>query len=376
MAELFRNFEVNRDRRWQFVLKLIGGSFVAHLLAITCIAYIPGLRDAFNIAVLFGDATFVDKAYNRTIIGDDVQMVELSPLPKFRYPDGYWAAEGQMPLEGAPLLSANQIIAQTNPGYTPPPSQLAPTPNLDVAPTPSPEATPLATPMATPGAVTKASPAPAVAKGKASPSPATTDAKLTPEQAQAELEASAKKNNIELPKEGEINKQPLKDLAVEAMKLKNLGKLDFDQPFDIVIESELDEDGKLKGHKFTRKEGDPILVELAGRMIAALNDSGVLTHLKAINKDNPGAKVIFRVKQDSSEIIAVVEADTSSVRSARSLSSAYNLLLAGGAIARKGKDEEMLLKNTTASQDGTKIKFNLTMPRQPVVDLIKKQLPS
>ncbi len=162
MSELFRNFEVHRDVRWQVILKLIGGSFVAHLLAIACVAYIPGLRDALNIAVLLGDATFVDKAYERTVIGDDVQMVELSQLPKFRYPDGYWAAEGQMPLEAAPLLSANQIIAQTNPGYTPPPVKVAPTPDLGVAATPSPEATPLATPVA----VAKASPSPAVAAGQ------------------------------------------------------------------------------------------------------------------------------------------------------------------------------------------------------------------
>lgn len=370
MAELFRNFEINRDHRWELVLKLIGGSLVAHLLAIACIGYIPGLRDAFNIAVLLGDATFVDKAYDRTVIGDsDVQIVELS-RPKFRYPDGYWAAEGQMPIDAAPALSANQIIAQTNPGYTAPPPQ--PTPDLNILGTPSPDATPVATPEA----VTKPSPAPAVASAKASPSPAKTDQKVTPGQAQAELEASAKKSNIELPKEGEINKQPLKDLAAAAVRLQNQGKLDFDEPFDIMIEAELDEHGKLKNPKFTRKEGDPIIVELAGQMIAALNDSGFLIYLKRINEDNPGTKVIFNLKQDKSEIMAVVESDTSSVSSARKLSGAFNILLAAGAKSREGKDEEMLLKNTTASQDGKKIKFNLTMPRQPVVDLIKRQLPS
>lgn len=372
MAELFRNFEVNRDLRWQLILKLVGGSLVAHLLVIACVGYIPGLRDAFNIAVLLGDATFVDKAYERTVIDDgDVQMVELSQ-PKFRYPDGYWATEGQMPIDAAPVLSANQIIAQTNPGYTAPPPQ--PTPDLSVLSTPSPS--PEASPVTTPAAITSSSPASAIAKAKASPSPAKTDQKVTPNQAQAELEASAKKSNIELPKEGEINKQPLKDLAAEAVRLQNQGKLDFDEPFDIVIEAELDEQGKLKNPKFTRKEGDPIIVELAGQMIAALNDSGFLIYLKKINEDNPGTKVIFNLKQDKSEIIAVVESDTSSVSSARKLSGAFNILLAAGAKSREGKDEEMLLKNTTASQDGKKLKFNLTMPRQPVVDLIKKQLPS
>ena len=370
MAELFRNFEVNRDLRWQLVLKLIGGSFLAHLLAIACIAYVPGLRDAFNVAVLMGDASFVSKPYDRTEIGEDVQMVELSP--KFRYPDGYWATEGQL-AEAPPDLSAAQLIAQANPGYTAAPSYSAPTPDLAVSPTPL----PVVTPFPLPSAITSASPSQAVARATSSPSPekkATEN--LTPEQAQAELEASAKKSNIDLPKEGEINNQPLKDLAAEAVKLKNQGKLNFDQPFEIVIEAELDEQGKLRNPKFTRKDGDPILVELAGQMIAALNDSGFLIYLKRINEDNPGTKVVFNLKQDQSEIMAIVESETSSVNSARKLSSGFNILLAAGAVARKGKDEEMLLKNTTASPDGKKIKFNLTMPRQPVVDLIKKQMPS
>jgi len=374
MAELFRNFEVNRDLRWQVVLKLIGGSFAAHLLALACVAYVPGLRDAFNIAVLLGDANFVDRPYERTEIGDDVHMVELSG-GKFRYPDGYWAPEGQFPIEEPPALSAAQIIAQTNPGYSPPRSQPVVTPNLDLSPTPAPSATPLPSPTS-PGAIASASPSQTVAKATPGPSPAKTENKQTPDEAQAALEASAAKNNIELPKEGEINKQPLKDIAIEAMKLKNLGKLDFDQPFEIVIEAELDEQGKLKNPKFTRKEGDPILVDLAGKMIAALNDSGFLVYLKKINEDNPGTKVIFTLKQDKSEVMATVESDTSSVGSAGRLTKAFNILLAAGAKSREGKDEEMLLKNTSASQDGKRLKFNLTMPRQPVVDLIKKQLPS
>jgi hypothetical protein len=305
-------------------------------------------------------------------------MVEISS-GKFRYPDGYWAPEGQLPIEAAPALSAAQIIAQANPGYSAPgfppvgsPEQPVASPVPGVSPSPEPPAAPLASP----GPVAAGSPGKAIAQAKASPSPAKNGEMKTPEQAQAALEAAAAKNNIELPKEGEINKQPLKDLAVEAVKLKNLGKLDFDQPFEIVIEAELDEHGKLRNTKFTRTEGDPILVGLAGKMIAALNDSGFLVYLKKINEDNPGAKVIFTLKQDQSEVMATVESDTSSVRSARLLSVIFNGLLIEGAKSRAGKDEEMLLKNTTTSQDGKRIKFNLTMPRQPVVDLLKKQLPS
>jgi hypothetical protein len=96
--------------------------------------------------------------------------------------------------------------------------------------------------------------------------------------------------------------------------------------------------------------------------------------LKPIDKDNPGTKVVFTVKQGASEVLASVESETSSDASARLLSKGFNAVLAYGASSRAGKDEELLLKNTTASPVGKKIVFSFTMPRQAVVDLIKKQL--
>jgi len=205
-------------------------------------------------------------------------------------------------------------------------------------------------------------------------SPTPSDQKPEISAAQKELDRVAAENNIELPKEGEINKKALKDFAADANKLKNEGKLDLNQPFEIVIESELDENGKLKNPRFTKKAGDPHLAELSGGMIGALNDSGFLVYLKRINEDNPGTKIIFTVKQDQTEVVATVESDTSSIDSARKLANGFNILLAAGAITRKGKDEEVLLKNTKVSSDEKRIKFNFTMPRQLVVDLIKKQL--
>ncbi len=95
MAELFTNFEVNREPRWPIVLWLVEASFAAHLLVLICVLYIPGVRDAFNIATLIGDTSFVDKPYEKTEIGDEVQLVELSSN-KFHYPDGYWALGNQV----------------------------------------------------------------------------------------------------------------------------------------------------------------------------------------------------------------------------------------------------------------------------------------
>jgi len=328
--------------------------------------YVPAVRETLNIAALIASTKFVDKDYTATQIGDDVQLLNLPP-EKFHYPEGYFALEaqlngtlpGQVPAANDPF--APKIISQWNP-KAPDPEQ---TPSPSPAPSASPSAAAAASPDASPSsAVAQASPA-------ASPNPS---APLTVDEAQKKLEETAAANDVALPEENQINKKALKDFAAYANTLKNEGKLDFNKPFEIVIEAEMDEQGKLKNARFTKKAGDENLVDLFGRMISALNDSGFLIYLQKISKDNPGAKVVITVKQGESEVLASVESETSSPDKARSLAKALNLMLVLGASSRAGKDEEVIMKNTNATPDGKKVVVNFSMPRQGVVDLIKKQL--
>jgi hypothetical protein len=359
MSELFAHFEVNQDNRWPVVSKLLAASLLMHLLFVASVLYIPGVRNAFNLASLIADTKFVDKDYARTEIGDDVQLVELTS-EKFHYPEGYFATEAQLLAAASP--TPLPFLAQA---MKPLPVQ----PELGPSLLPSPS--PVVTPTATPGAI--ASSSPSTAQAKASPSPTQSPA-MTADQAQAELDKTAKQNNLNLPKENEINKKAMKDFAAYALDLKNQGKLDLNKPFEIVIEAELDQNGKLKNAKFTKKAGDANLVDLFGRMVSALNDSGFLIYLKPVDADNPGSKVVFTIKQGESEVLATVESEASSENSARLLAKGFNAALSIGAQSRAGKDEEALLRNTSAEPVGKKIVFNFTMPRQAVVDLIKKQL--
>jgi len=359
MSELFADFEVNKEPRRQIILKLLAGSLVLHAMVAASVLYVPGLRSAFNLATLIADTRFVDKPYERTQIADDVQLIELASN-KFHYPEGYFAPEGQ--------------IIQPTPSPTPiPPPFIAharvPTPQkefiVSASPSPSPTVSPSANATASPGQAT--------AKLNPSPTPAPS-ATLTADEAQTELDKVVKKNNLDLPRENEVNKQAMKDFAAYAYDLKKQGKLDLNQPFEIIIEAELDKDGKLKDPKFTKKAGDANLVDLFGRMVAALNDSGFLIYLKPVDRDNPGSKVVFTIKQGESEVLATVESEAASEESARVLAKGFKLALSLGAESRAGKDEEALLRNTSAEPVGRKVVFNFTMPRQAVVDLIKRQL--
>lgn len=359
MTELFEKFEVNRDPRWKVVLtRLLGGSLILHLALVWMVIYVPSVRDTLNIAALVASTKFVDKDYEATQIRNDVQVVQL-----FRYPEGYFTVGGQVSAELPPAAVpgvidpfAPKIISQasSSPDVVPSPS---PSPEASPSPSVSAEASPA--PSASPSAVAQASP-------QASP--------LTPDEAQKQLEKTAEQNNLKLPEENEINKKPLKDFAAYANDLKNQGKLDLNKPFEIVIEAELDEAGKLKNPRFIKTEGDENLRDLFGKLVSALNDSGFLTYLQPISKDNPNATVKITIKQGAQEVLASVESEASSPQRAESLAKALNNLLYFGAGARAGKDEEVIMKNTNAAPDGKRVVVNFSMPRQSVVDMIKKQL--
>lgn len=364
MAQLFENFEVNGDRRWGVVLaKLVGASLVLHLALLVLIIYVPAVRDTVNIAALIANAKFVDKDYEATRIADDVQIVQVE---KFRYPDGYFALENQIETgtvaaaAATPDPFAPKIISQA--------SQQRDIPDPEASPSPVPDAS------ASPSVSPAASVSPAEAIAQASPNPTSSATPLTPEEAQKKLEETAAQNDVTLPDETEINKKPLKDFAAHANDLKNQGKLDLNKPFEVVIEATLDENGKLKGAHVADKAGDENLVNMFREMVEALNDSGFLIFLKPIKQDNPGASVKITIKQGEQQILASVETESSSPGSAKSLSNTLNNLLVLGALSRNGKDEALLMKNTSAAPDGKRVVVNFAMPRQTVLDMIKKQM--
>ena len=353
---LFDHFEVNGEPFWPRILWLVAGSGAWHLVVIVCVILIPTLRDALNLTALFRGAGFVDRPYSRTEIGDNVNIIDFT-TEKFHYPEGYFAMDQQ----GIPPL----------PMPVTPPFRPASVPPAQVA-TPTPTAT--ATPVASPPPVIAANTG-NTGDGKipdAKPSPAQTADDKSTEQAQKELEAASKKTGIELPQEGEINKAPFKDLAAYATQLRDEGKLDFAKPFEISIDTTLDKDGKLVNSTVARKTGDETLVELAKRLVGAMNDSGVLFYLKKINEDKPGTKVIFTVKQEGNDVVATVESEVSSADSANKLARGFGVMLLAGAASRKGHDEEVLMKSTKVSADNNKVVFKLTMARPDVVDIVKK----
>ncbi len=357
MSELFSRFEVNRESRWPVLLGLIAGSMALHLAFAATIIFVPRFRDAFNIAVLAGQTSYVDRSYKKTTVGEEIQMVEVQP--KFRYPDGYFATDfATVAASPTPDQFVPKIVAT----FTPPKPELAPSPSPSPAPSPS-------IPATGNSAVASASPGPAAEKPgdtKAAPSP----------------DKKAEDEEVLGINETEFNKRPLKDWLARANELKEKGIIDLDAVVEMTIDAKLNADCKLEDAKVVQKSGDRQMSDLAKELAAAIGDSRMLLFLKdpvKVQKEQKSLRcdpmpLRFNVKLDQTDFNATVETEADSAERAAQLTSVYNWALAGGAISKKGRDEEVIFKNTKVTAEGKQIVVRFKMPRQTASEMLKKQI--
>lgn len=357
MSELFADSQINREPRWPILSMLTGSSLVLHAALLASLIYVPGLRDAFNIAALVANTGYVDQGYSKTEVGDNAQILTLAD--KFRYPPGYFATEEQLRALAQPTPSVPQMTFTQNWVRQIP------------APTPTPEASPSLSPEESPAATTDAK--------VADNSKAETK---TPEEAEQELNKIATENNVVRPSENEINIRPLKDWLARANALRDKGQLDLSSEIEITIAASLGTDCKLTDPSVIQKTGDARLIDVAKDMVSAIGDSGMLSFLRDPRKVTDPTKLNcdamplqVTIKLDQNDIAAKVETQADSPERAVQMAKGYNTLLAVGEFAKRGHDEEVLYRNTKVTSEGKQILVNFSMPRQTASEILKKQLP-
>ena len=361
MSELFADSQINREPRWPFLSILTGASLVVHAALLAGLMYVPGLRDAFNIAALLSNTGYVDEGYSKTEVGDSAEILTLAS-EKFRYPPGYFATEEQLRALAMPTPSVPQMAFTPNrfsqiPASTPPP---------EASPSLSPEESPTATPDA---------------DAKVPDTSKAADPK-TPEETEQELNKIAADNNVVRPSENEINVRPLKDWLARANTLRDKGELDLSAEIEITIAANLGTDSKLTDPSVVQKTGDARLIDVAKDMVSAIGDSGMLSFLRDPRKVTDTTKLScdamplqVTIKLDQNEIAAKVETQADSPERAVQMAKGYNTLLTVGEFAKRGKDEEILYRNTKVTSEGKQILVNFSMPRQTASEILKKQLP-
>jgi hypothetical protein len=336
---IFENFEVNAEPFWPRISRWMGGSVVLHIILAMCVIFIPPVRDALSIALVLSGGRFVDKPYTKTQIENQGEIVELT-TERFHYPEGYFAMD-QPPLPNAsPTPVIRPVIPQ--PAFHPNPELLKPTPS------------PLASP--TPATIAKASPAP-------SPS-VDPEAEKARQAAEAELDKIAAENGVKRPKE--INTRPFKDLLAAAKKKKDAGELNLSGQIELTIEADRADDGKLLNAQVHDKRGDKTLESVALDFVSALSDSGVLDFLEGTKH----IKLIAKIDDQTVEVTASSEVE--SEERARQMEKGFSLLIVGGRIAKRGKDEEVYYNHTQVTSKDKEVSVKFSMPRSEMSQLITK----
>lgn len=336
---IFDNYEVNAEPFWPRISRWLGGSVVLHIILALCVIFIPPVRDALSIALVFSGGRFVDKPYTKTQIENEGDIVELT-TEKFHYPEGYFAMD-QLPLpKASPTPFVRPFIPQ--PAFHPNPELLKPTPS------------PL--PLPSPSALAKASPPP-------TPTVDPEEEKAR-QQAEAELDKIAAENGVKRPKE--INTRPFKDLLTAAKKKKDAGELNLDGQIELTIEADRADDGKLLNAQVQDKRGDKTLERVALDFVSALSDSGVLDFLEGTKH----IKLMAKIDDKTVEVTASSEVE--SEERARQMEKGFSLLIVGGRIAKRGKDEETYYNHTQVTSKDKEVSVKFSMPRSEMSQLISK----
>ena len=336
---IFENFEVNAEPFWPRISRWLGGSVVLHVVLALCVIFIPPVRDALSIALVFSGGRFVDRPYTKTQIENEGDIVELT-TGKLHYPEGYFAMD-QFPL---PSPSPTPIVPLFSPVQP-----FHPNPEI-MNPSPSPAA------IASPSVLAKASPA-------ASPTVDPEEEKAR-QQAEAQLDKIAAENGVKRPKE--INTRPFKDLLAAAKQKKDRGELNLSGQIELTIEADRSDDGKLLNAQVKDKRGDKNLESVALDFISALSDSGVLDFLEGTKH----IKLIAKVDDKTVEITASSEVE--SAERARQMEKGFSLLIVGGRIAKRGKDEELYYNHTQVSSNEKEVSVKFAIPRTELSEMLSK----
>ena len=332
------------EREWgPPLLRLLGGSVVAHVIMIAALIYVPALRDAFMVANALAGFGFVSEDYEKTRVEYERATVINLAAQQLYYPAGYLQDQTALPSPNDP-----QFVASFKP---PPPIRRAATP----VPTPSPS------PTASPSPAEAESAAQTAEGEKASASPSPAEPQSVEEAEKLAKEAGAEKFPV-------INTKPFEDLLKQGKQLKDAGEIDLTGTVEMTVEADRQEDGKLTNVKVLpgATSSNPKLVTLATDFISAISDSKILAALKGTKH------LVMNVKLDDKQLDLRVASDMTSADEASRMANGYGLLLYIGRQAKKGKDEEKIFESVKIANEASQIILTFNMPRKDASELLSK----
>ncbi len=405
-TDLFKNYEIKTWEKSSKLYKILGISAIGNILAILVIAQtslltmkgcdsplvgrVCSVLDVVYVSsLLFGtDREVIDAAYDDTKIGDaDITFVDVTgAAPPLSYPEGYFQIANPdqfqasldamnnlafnngmpdldtggiqtFPSTGGNLLDTPPVLPQTNPNVI-----TGDLPSFDSGSTssykpPKPRRTPKIKNPGYPPDIDDN----AVAQTKPSPTP-------TP------VPLPTAMNSDEV-KSVEINKKPLVDFADDIAAKWETKEVDLNQPFSVVLNAVLADDGSLdlKKSKFdpTKDKGDQKMVAVGKAALEALGKSNYLSYLKNLDVDKFTATLV----QDEDQITVVITSAQKSPEMAKTVASGINSYISiGKTVTDNPSDERTLLDGAKVTAEGKNFVLNFAVPKPIAQEMINRKL--
>ena len=179
----------------------------------------------------------------------------------------------------------------------------------------------------------------------------------------------------------DVTTLPLRNWLAKANDLKVAGQLDLDSRAELTVDLKLRSDCTLTDVVVKQKSGDPKLFEVAGNLVTAIGDSGLLRYVGDRGQESPATRCVatplrFGFSSDSSEVTASLEYPASSAYRANEIARAYTALIDFGRTTKRGYLNELIYDALSSTADGNQIILHFRMTRTAIDEMIKRALQS
>lgn len=414
--ELFQTYEV---KNWDFsarIYKILAASAIFNILALLVVAQsnllttkgcdsplvnkVCQVLDTIYVGgtILTTDTEYVSKDFEPTVLEDaEIIWVDQTGVEKYKYPEGYFAlsnpelmtpqeipnADGSFPtnIPGIPNPTIGGTDLMNQPQVLPQPNDKAVT-NLPDSPFTFENNPTVNRPKTQRPKNWKNNPT----VPKTSPDKLPT---LTPDQTADKTDKTLTTDKNETVAEVEINKEPMKKFASDVKVKFEKKEVDLSRNFKVVADGVLTKDGKLDitidkktkqpKSRILTKEGDPQMIEIAEKAIAAIGDSGWLGYLQGQGIE----KINFTVVQDNDNLQVIITSDLPTPERANTVTSGVSGIISGALLLDKngfkklGEDEKVLLNNAKALVNPANAKqfvLNFVIPKAVAQEMITRKL--
>jgi hypothetical protein len=177
----------------------------------------------------------------------------------------------------------------------------------------------------------------------------------------------------------DVTTLPLRKWLAKANDLKVAGQLELNSRAELTADVKLGSDCAITNVVIKQKAGDPKLFDVAGDLVAAIGDSGLLRYVGDRGEQYANTRCVettlrLGFSSDSDEVTASLEYPASSADRANQIARGYSIMIDAGRTIKRGDSSEPIYNVLSSTADGNQIILHFRMTRTAIEEMIKRAL--